>query len=264
MKLEVLVSTLDPNPKELITKMNIQTDAIIICQSDKVSYEEVEIKNNKVKIYYFNERGVGLSRNNALMRATGKYILFADDDEIFVDNYEEIIINEFKKTNADFIVFDINAYGSEVRKYKKIYKDKKIHFNNCLKYGAVRFAVKTESLRKKNIVFNQLFGGGCIYGSGEDSIFIFECIKKKMQVYQNHNIVANVNMEKSSWFRGYNEKYYMDKGALFAALNSKLSFLYLIAVILKNNKADKDNPLEFKLKCAIKGFKSFIKSEVKY
>lgn len=262
MSLEVLVSTLNPNPKELIKKMNIQTNAIIICQCDKVGYEEIKINNNNIKIYYFNERGIGLSRNNALMRATADYILFADDDEVLIDNYKNIILEEFKKNNSDFIVFDINTYGSKIRKYRKINKDKKIHFNNCLKYGAVRFAVKTDTLKKKNIVFNRLFGGGCKYGSGEDSIFIFDCIKRNMKVYQNHNVIATVNMESSSWFEGYNKKYYTDKGALFGALNSKLSFIYLIAIVIKNNKKDKNNSLMFKLKNSIIGYKKYKKNEV--
>lgn len=36
MTVQVLVSTINPNPKELIEKMNIQTDAIIVCQCKKM------------------------------------------------------------------------------------------------------------------------------------------------------------------------------------------------------------------------------------
>lgn len=258
MRLEVLVSTVNAEPHKLIKKMNIQTDAIIINQCDCFGYEEIKNGNNIVKVYSFNERGVGLSRNTALMRATGDIVLFADDDEVFADDYERIIINEFKKNEkADFIVFDIDTFGNKKRKYKKITKKKKIYWYNCLKYGAVRFAVKLDCIRKNNISFSLLFGGGAKYGSGEDSIFIYDCIKSKIKIYQNSSKIATVNMTNSSWFDGYNEKYYYDKGALFSALDSKFNLIYLLIVIFKNHKNDNKNKLLWKLKKSIEGFKKF-------
>lgn len=241
MKLELLVSTLNKDPKKLIKNMNIQTDAIIICQCDKVDYEEIKIKDNTIKIFYFNERGIGLSRNSALMRATGDIVLFADDDEVFVDGYEKIIINEFEKNKkADFIVFDIDSIGNSERVYKKITKNKKLFWYNCLKYGAVRFCVKLSSIKKNNICFSLLFGGGAKYGSGEDSIFIYDCIKNKLKIYQNSSIIAKVDMSNSSWFKGYNEKYYYDKGALFRKLHGSLSLLFCLIYLVrhKNEKTD--------------------------
>ena len=95
MTVEVLVATVNcGNPKELAKKMNIQTNAIIINQCQKFGYEEFKInKDQTVKCYSFDERGVGLSRNSALMRASGDIVLFADDDEKFVDGYEKIVLD---------------------------------------------------------------------------------------------------------------------------------------------------------------------------
>jgi hypothetical protein len=71
MDIEVLVSTMHRSDTDLIKKMNLQTDAIIINQTDKVDYEEISHNNKKVRFFSFNERGVGLSRNSALMRSVG-------------------------------------------------------------------------------------------------------------------------------------------------------------------------------------------------
>lgn len=259
MKVEVLVATVNcTDVKKLIKKMNIQTDAIIANQCDHIGYEEIKYNNSSIKVYSFPERGVGLNRNNALMRASGDIVLFADDDEVLVDGYEKKVINEFETNEkADFIAFNIESYGNNKRKCKQIIKEKKIHWYNCLRYGAVRFAVKLESIRKNNIYFSLLFGGGTRYSCGEDSIFIYDCIKSGMVVYQNKTVIAKVNMTKSSWFNGYDKKYYFDKGALFAAMNSKFNFIYLLIIILKNNKIDKNNSLSWKFKTAIKGYKEF-------
>ena len=43
-----------------------------------------------------NERGIGLSRNTALMRATADIILFADEDVTYKDGYAQMIESAFE------------------------------------------------------------------------------------------------------------------------------------------------------------------------
>lgn len=257
MKVEVLVSTVNCDPRELIKKMNIQTDAIIINQCDKNEYEEIMIKDYMIKVYSFNERGVGLSRNTALMRASGDIVLFADDDEVLEDNYSNKIILEFELNKKnDFIIFSVGSFGGE-RKAQIINKSKKIHFYNCLRYGAVRFAVRREFLIKNNITFSLLFGGGAKYGSGEDSIFMYDCLKNKAKIITSPVKIADVDFSESSWFKGYNQKYYFDKGALFYHLNHKFPYFLSVMYILKhrNEKCEFSNYEKFKM------MKSGIKQE---
>ena len=75
------------NPRELVKKMNISSNAIIINQCSETSYEEFIYNNHSIKVYNFNEKGIGLSRNNGIMRTNADIVLFADDDEVLVDNY---------------------------------------------------------------------------------------------------------------------------------------------------------------------------------
>lgn len=259
MRLEVLVSTVNKNVKKLVKNMKIDSDAIIINQCDKNDYEEIINNNHLIKVYYFKERGVGLSRNSALMRATADIVLFADDDEVLEDNYERKIIQEFKKNKkADMIIFDINSIGSN-RGIIKIDGRKRVRKYNCLKYGAVRVAVKLEKIRTKNINYSLLFGGGCRYGSGEDSIFIYECIRKKMKAYTSPIVICNVDFTNSSWFNGYNEKYYFDKGALFYQLHGRSALIFSYIYLLRHR--NESNNLTYMQK--IKLFKSGI-NEAKY
>ena len=97
MNLEVLVSTMTQvSINNLIKEMNIKTNAIIINQCDNHSFNKLEFNGNQILVYSFAERGVGLSRNSCMMRATADICVFADDDEVFLDDYEKIIITEFK------------------------------------------------------------------------------------------------------------------------------------------------------------------------
>ena len=94
----------------IYNSMNLNSDTIIINQCDKNSYDDVVICENNVKMYSFAERGVGLSRNSALMRATADIIEFADDDMIFVDGYQEKVVKEFEKhPEADAILFSVQS-----------------------------------------------------------------------------------------------------------------------------------------------------------
>ncbi len=233
MKIEVLVSTLNKDPKNLIDLMNIQTDAIIICQCNKFGYEEIYREDSLIRIFYFNERGIGLSRNNALMRARGDILLFADDDEILENNYESIIVSEFINQKADMLVFNINS-NSEDRKIYNIKSNRKIHIFNCLRYGAVRMAIKKEVLLKNNVHFSLLYGGGAKYGSGEDSIFIYECVKKRIKIYSSPKIIATVDFGNSSWFNGYNEKYFFDKGSLMYSLHKNFAILFIQLFLIRH------------------------------
>lgn len=96
-----------------------------------------------------------------------------------------------------------------------------------MKYGAVRIAVRTQKLRQANIYYSLLFGGGAMYSSGEDSLFIAECIRKGLRVYTNPTLIGHVSQEKSTWFKGYTNKYFIDKGVLFASLSKRWENSYV-------------------------------------
>ena len=235
MNLQVLVSTM--NQKDifnLLEKMNINSDAIIINQCDNHNYEKLNYKEHIINFYSFAERGIGLSRNNALMRATADICLFADDDVTYVDDYKDIILNAFKKKpEADMILFNVPSTNSERPTYR-ISSEHRVRLYNCLRYGAVNIAVKTEIIRQKNIYFSLLFGGGAKYSSGEDSLFIADCIRRGVKVYTNPTIIGYVSQEKSSWFDGYTDKYFIDKGALYEAMTPTYSKLMSLQFCLRH------------------------------
>ena len=231
MTVQVLVSTINPNPKELIEKMNIQTDAIIVCQCKKNGYEEISKNNRIIKIFYFNEKGVGLSRNNCLQRSYSDIILFADDDETLVDNYEKIILDGFNKYfKSDMLLFNLKNNGKLL--YKPI--NKKIRKYNSQKYGTVSIAVKREKVFAHNIHFSLMFGPGAIYGSGEDSIFIYDCLNAKFKIHSVSDFIATLDDSESTWFNGYNEKYYFDKGALFRKLHKSFALFFCLIYLIRH------------------------------
>lgn len=73
-RLQLLVATMNlTDIIGLCDKMHIASDALIINQSDCVKYECLFYHGYKIECYTFAERGLSRSRNNALLRCTGRF-----------------------------------------------------------------------------------------------------------------------------------------------------------------------------------------------
>lgn len=260
MNIQVLVSTMDQEDYSLLDKMNIQTDAIVINQCDRNEVKEFNYKGNKIIWMSFNERGVGLSRNNGLMRATADICLMADDDMVYVDGYRGIVLRSFMDNQkADMIMFNVPIHKKDGTTIIKVKKENRVRFLNSMKFGTVNIGFKRDSILKKNIFFSLLFGGGAKYCSGEDSLFISDTFKKGLKIYSITEVIANIAENESTWFTGYNERYFFDRGALYEAMaKSPLSFLLIIQFIIrKKNLYSNQTPPIHALKKMLEGRKYY-------
>jgi len=218
MKLEVLVACMHQSDDRLYLEMNLQTDAILANQCDVFDYKEFQQENGStVKLISTPDRGVGKNRNKALSFASGEYLLFADEDMVYNDDYESVVKQAFeRKKNADIIIFNLKYLNRAPKRKKSKTKFIRLHFWNALRYGAARIAIRKKSLEKATLSFSHLYGGGAPYSSGEDSLFIREAFRKKLKIYYCPITIATVKQENSTWFNGYNEKFFVDKGILIA------------------------------------------------
>ena len=222
LKLEVLISCMFQNVKEIINKTNIQTNVLVINQCDEDKFEEFHFKNKigmecYARIIHTKERGLSRSRNMALKYSLGDIVLICDDDEYLVDNYEDIILENFKKNpQYDIIAFNfIHPYRSfPIKTYDVGYLrapklaswQLAIHKNK--KIGAVKFCEK--------------MGSGTGNGGGEEIKFIIDCLKNKCKIKYIPTIIGKVAQTDSLWFHGYNKGYWINRG-----WESKMIFGYI-------------------------------------
>lgn len=114
MDLQVLVSTMHQVDHSLLEKMNISSDSIIINQCNRNEVENFQYCGFDIKFISYDERGIGLSRNNALMRASADICLFSDEDVKYVDDYKNIIVRAFEENpRADIIIFNVVSTNLE-------------------------------------------------------------------------------------------------------------------------------------------------------
>lgn len=214
MKVQVLASVMNQNMEAVVKQMNLDSDAVIINQCNSFSWEEMEYRGHRIRFFSFPDRGVGRSRNEAILRADRDICLFSDEDIIYEDGYAQKIAEEFEKNPlADMILFQIDV--EEERRTYRITERKRVRWYNCGRYGAVSFAIRRERLLESGVTFSLLFGGGAKYSNGEDSLFLKELMDKGLKVYTAPVRIGRECAGESTWFEGYHEKFFFDRGVLY-------------------------------------------------
>ena len=235
MRIETLIATIDQTDHTLVSQMNIQTDALVGNQCKVESTDEFSFQGNRITYLNTKERGVGRNRNLLIEHASADICIFADDDMRFVDGYPQIAKTAFEQCpKADILVF--NLIEKNPRRYIN-QKITRIHGYNYAKYGAARIALRREPLQKAGIRFRLSFGGGTKYGSGEDTIFLNDCLKKGLKIYAVPYALAGMDQEAAStWFSGYDDKFFRDKGALYACLHPHIWMVYTLRFLIRYRK----------------------------
>ena len=219
MKLQVLVATIKQEDFSLIEKMNIRCDAVIANQAGRNEFSEVNTEFGKVRMITTDTQGVGLNRNIALMASDADILLLADDDMIYNDDMPEKVVEAFEKNpDADVIIFSIDIVKNGEITERRNDDAVRLHLWNSMRFGTYTIAVKRRSVINNNITFSQCFGGGCEFSAGEDSLFLRSCFKNGLKVYSDSYVLGSCCKDISTWFTGYNKKYFYDKGVLLSKL----------------------------------------------
>ena len=228
---QVLVTTMHcRNVASLLQQMKVK-NAMVGNQTDKNLIYQVD----GTTVYDFQEKGVGLNRNNLWMRTDADYVLFGDDDLVYVDDYEEKVRNAFAKyPDADVIVFNLE----ETKKERYVIEnDFRVKYHNFMRFGAARIAVKTSSLRLHGILFNTSFGGGTPHSNGEDTLFLHACLRAKLHVYAVSETIAKLTEARAStWFKGFNKKYLYDKGILYYVMSPRMYWFLNLQDALRHHR----------------------------
>lgn len=223
MNVETLVVTTGQNDDSLLQRMRIQTDALIGNQCGRDGLSEYTYQGHRIRYINTSTCGVGINRNEVLMRAAGDICVLADDDMTFLDGYEETIRAWFQKLpQADILL--LNLEGGKIR-YRNT-KITRITPANYGKYGAARMAFRREAVCLSGVMFHTMFGGGSRYSCGEDTLFLRDCLRKGLRVYGIPASIAQIDDSSSTWFQGYSDKYFQDKGVLYRVLDGRWGRLH--------------------------------------
>ena len=235
MQFEILCVTMGQSDFSKIKDMNIHSNVVFANQGERTAYDEFHFENYTAKMISTNTRGVGINRNLALMYASADICLLADDDVVYYDNYKEAVLKEFE-THPDADIFIFHFDTDSVRKQVKYKKTRKCSKFTRMPWAGFRIAFRLSSIKKANIWFTTLFGGGCIFPSGEDSMWLETARKAGLTFYVSQETIGKVSFDESTWFDGYNEKFYYGKGAYYKATHPKTLGIWMLYFAYRTRK----------------------------
>lgn len=219
--IEVLVVTVDGS-LDLVNHMHVSGDVVVANQCSRSQIDHFSDRGGRRITHVMTEGlGVGRNRNAALQNAQADVALLADDDMEFVEDYESLARLWFDRLpTADVLIFNLGASG---RLRRSVREATRVRGWGYFNFGAARIGFRVASVQKANIRFTELFGGGAVYSAGEDTLFLRDCLKSGLEIWAVPETLATlVDTRDSSWFTGFDSRYFQDKGALYFEISPLL------------------------------------------
>ncbi|WP_105124778.1 glycosyltransferase family 2 protein [Streptococcus suis] len=234
----VLVATLDNNNvPELLKNMNISdVEAIVVNQSSLGRNIRNIEKLGKSTIINSERLGLSASRNDAVDMANELDICYiADDDMVFVDQYDSIVTKAYQEfPDADFIVFIVDFENNTGR--KKVQPKGRIHYLAAMQTSSVQISFKKSSFIKAGLRFDERFGIGAEFGSGEENILLFDALRKGLKIYSYPVKVAELIIRESQWDRSNTPENCRKRGAIYKRMTKRWYWLLILQFAIRKRK----------------------------
>ena len=239
MTIQLLISTMHQKDHSLLEKMKISSDVVVINQCDRESSKTIQYNGFQVLWIDTTERGLSKSRNMALRNATADVCMIADDDMEYRPGYVQTVLSAFEQNAADIIGFQVMGIEREFKKYNP--KPCKVSHLRSMKMASVEIAFRRDAFVKNNIVFDEQIGAGTEFLMGEESAMLFQCLKKKLRVCYEPKVISDLHIVSSTWRSGYNEKFFVGKGAAFTAMKTPFTTLLIWQWAIRKRGLYKDS-----------------------
>ena len=235
MNFEILISTMhkDTNQvSEMLASMNISCDAVVIVQGDFEGTDELKLESGRAKIIYTKERGLSKSRNMGLENCSAKYAYIMDDDvEVNLDAIEKLVdFMEQEKIDVATCQYQFKSDNSPRPYSNSTFAH---NFLSSARVASIEICLNIQSLKNKNISFDERFGLGTNLPSGEEYILLTDCLKNNLAV-KYYPIITGIHPDITSGMDFYsNFPKILAKREMFKRIFGWKSFVFIFAFWLK-------------------------------
>ena len=229
ISLEILISTKDRDNLDFLNNIFVNNNAhsnpiLIINQTQNLNFSCPHSDN--INLINVNEIGLSKSRNLAIANAKADICLLADDDIVYENNFESIILNAFNlNPSADIITFKMNDFkGNSFKDYPVIinHNKKSLSFVN-----SVVIAFRRNSIISNKVFFDENFGLGSTFQTADEYVFLRNALNLNLNIVFHNEVILSHPVD-SSGKDVASDRILFAKGALFYKYYNILSFLKLI------------------------------------
>ncbi|MBI9059639.1 MAG: glycosyltransferase family 2 protein [Labilibaculum sp.] len=206
MKISLILCTLgdrDQELKRLLSSLESQTyknfELIIVSQ---INHNPVETALLNSKLTYkhikINKKGLSLARNIGLQYVSGDFCSISDDDCWYPENGLMDVVETIKR-NSLVKIFSFKIFDPISNcQYKDFYWNESKFLNKLTigKVSSIELFFSNEIINK-GIRFDENFGLGAKFPSGEENIFLSDILKTKSNIlFQPKFIVYHLKLSK--------------------------------------------------------------------
>lgn len=247
MKLEVLMSCMHQTDDKLVQKSQLTGDVVVINQCDREQYAEYPTRDGRARIFSTKDRGLTRSRNMAIGKAQADVCLLCDDDEVFVPDYEKAILSAYESLpQADVIIFKMVNRAPSFRD-----RVKRLRFPQTIRVSSWQISFRRERLLASGVKFDELMGAGTGNGAEEEQKFLLECERAGLAIYYVPVPIATVAQEESTWFDGFTEPFFENRGASTRyIMGVPIASLYAVYYVIFKRRLYRDTITPSRALCA--------------
>lgn len=217
---------------KMLKQSNVKCNVLIVVQGNAEGYQEFDQDTQTIRIIFTKERGVSRSRNLGLNYCASKYAYIMDDDVLLDTNAIRVLVEKMEVDGVDLATC---KYIKESGTYPKRYLE--TGFSHTLfsaaKVSSIEICLKVDVIRNLGIKFDECFGLGTNLPSGEEYIFVTDCIKAGLNV-KYYPVLIGVHPEFTSGLDFYTENNkVIAKREMFKRIFGKKYIFFIIVFWLK-------------------------------
>lgn len=265
MKIEHLVSTMFQKNMDFTHHMGCKEDMLVVNQTVTDNFLEELYEGRRHRMLSVTERGLSNSRNRLLENAKGDIVILGDDDLLYLEGYSQKIRKAYEDhPDADIIAFSFTQkqFESTRRQFKTA---RKLNLFTISKIASVEITFKAKAVLDAKLQFCPVLGLGAKYGACEENAFLADALRAGLTIWYVPETICYLKPdppERVKWQKGFDQEYFVKRGACFYRIYGKLFGPFSLAfLLLKKRTVFRDISVIKAYRWMCKGRKAFKKDE---
>lgn len=237
----LIITTLDNRPvefKRLLDSLKNQTfknfELIVVSQgNDSLTKDLLNECGLSFSHFFSSKKGLSIARNIGLKHVHGHYASISDDDCWYpTDALEKVYNTFFYNPSYSVACFQIFDPISDIFYKKYFNQEHRLNRFSICKVSSIEIFFNNEII-EKGVIFDERFGLGGIYNSGEENLFLNDILRCNYHIYYVPKIIVYhrryANRKVSMDFQYVKGKFY-----LFQNLYPLFGFIFYYIFYIKH------------------------------